>query len=408
MSAAQSTSLPLGTATNLPSFITSAASGTQTPAEIVAHKISSPAGLIQSVLSASSIPYSNMKSKAASISSTSSNATVQFVQSTGGAYQSSTKSNDAQSVEKKHLWEAEQVTPPETALALVKKQFPQLNATTIARLGEGWDNIAYIINNEFIFRFPRREISVPLIDAEWNFTRKLALLLHPIAIPFSEWRGEGETSKLSSFPFIGYRKVKGSTACHANLSDQHRIALSLPIANFLKKLHSLPIAEFMHFKVPNNHKLRINGTNLTKHIRSQIEQLSKYGLLKDRTLLESVVDRSQKFSPPNLHVLVHGDLHVRHIIVNESKNFTGVIDWGEVHIGDPAIDFSIAHSFLPIEAHEGFKKAYGAPISEEVWNLARLRAIFAVTSFTIYGHEISDPYLKNEGLLAIDRINKMK
>src|SRR5690606_8628209 len=48
--------------------------------------------------------------------------------------------------------------------------------------------------------------------------------------------------------------------------------------------------------------------------------------------------------------LVHGDLHFRHLILKEDKTLSGLIDWGDLHLNDPALDLQIYWSFFPPEA----------------------------------------------------------
>ena len=50
----------------------------------------------------------------------------------------------------KHQWEAEQVIEPPMALRLIQEQFPKLNAKHIRYLSAGWDNTAFIIDEELI------------------------------------------------------------------------------------------------------------------------------------------------------------------------------------------------------------------------------------------------------------------
>lgn len=96
------------------------------------------------------------------------------------------------------------------------------------------------------------------------------------------------------------------------------------------------------------------------------------------------------------HSLVHGDFYVRHLLIGEERQLAGVIDWGDLHVGDPAIDLAIAHSFLPTNAHSSFKQAYGE-ISNETWGLAKLRAIHSSSVILLFGHYLSDRALADEG-----------
>src|SRR5262249_33789257 len=43
---------------------------------------------------------------------------------------------------------------------------------------------------------------------------------------------------------------------------------------------------------------------------------------------------------PPFTVLVHGDLYAGHVLVDESSRATGMLDWTEAEVSDPAIDFT--------------------------------------------------------------------
>ena len=58
-------------------------------------------------------------------------------------------------------------------------------------------------------------------------------------------------------------------------------------------------------------------------------------------------------------MLLHGDLYARHLLVDASHDLCGVIDWGDVCIGDPSIDLGIAWSFFPAEGRRRFFAIYG-------------------------------------------------
>jgi aminoglycoside phosphotransferase (APT) family kinase protein len=120
-----------------------------------------------------------------------------------------------------------------------------------------------------------------------------------------------------------------------------------------------------------------------------------------RKKIGSLIERSHPLRAPKASHLVHGDFYVRHLLVDEEHRLAGVIDWGDVHIGDPAIDLAAAHSFLPLDAHAVFRKTYGN-ISEETWNLARLRAILSSTYIMLYGHHAKDPDLVREGIRSLN------
>lgn len=294
-------------------------------------------------------------------------------------------------------WEPQQTIEPPMALQLIKEQFPELSSKNIRLLGAGWDNTAFIIDEELIFRFPRREIALPLLEAEWCVLPTLASRL-PLPIPIPEWKG----SPTSNFPwpFIGYRLIPGFTACYANLLEDERTALAEPIARFLAVLHATPTSATSKCNIPRDNHHRIDGTLLTSKISKNFEELSLLGLLQNKKQLELAVQNLQHFRAPVNSFLVHGDFYVRHLLVDENHQLVGVIDWGDIHYGDPAIDLAIAHSFLPTQAHASFIKTYG-DISEETWALAKLRAIYSSTLLVLFGYHSNDPNIMREGMRSL-------
>lgn len=297
-----------------------------------------------------------------------------------------------------HPWTPEQTIEPPLALQLIQEQFPELEPKKIRLLGAGWDNTAFTLDEEFIFRFPRREIALPLLEAEWCALPKLAPRL-PLPIPVPEWRG-APTSQFP-WPFIGYRMISGFTACYANLSEEERASLAVSIAHFLKALHSTPISLISDCTIPADNRSRIDGAWLTEKLQKSFEELSLLGLLENRRRLEETVDSLQHYRAPLSSFVVHGDFYVRHLLVDKNHELVGVIDWGDIHLGDPAIDLAIAHSFLPVHAHDAFKKTYGE-ISEETWALAKLRALHSSTMIVLFGHHSRDPDILREGLRALN------
>ena len=69
--------------------------------------------------------------------------------------------------------------------------------------------------------------------------------------------------------------------------------------------------------------------------------------------------------------LTHGDLHGGNLLVDEHGDVCAVVDWGDVHLGDPAVDLAVAHTVIPTSAHPVFRETYGT-ITEPAWQVARI------------------------------------
>lgn len=104
-------------------------------------------------------------------------------------------------------------------------------------------------------------------------------------------------------------------------------------------------------------------------------------------------------------VIVHGDLYARHVLVDESRCLSGIIDWGDVHYGHPAADLMVAHTMLPASTHQSFIDAYGG-VDERAWDIARYRAIYHSALVADYGIKIEDAALRDAGITALERIRE--
>lgn len=90
-----------------------------------------------------------------------------------------------------------------TIKALVHAQFG-LHVTRIAKMGEGFDNVVFLINDTWAFRFPRRKEAVALIEHE---ILALPLLVGKLTVDIPEPIYIGVPSSMFDYPFYGYRWV---------------------------------------------------------------------------------------------------------------------------------------------------------------------------------------------------------
>jgi macrolide phosphotransferase len=69
---------------------------------------------------------------------------------------------------------------------------------------------------------------------------------------------------------------------------------------------------------------------------------------------------------PQHAVLVHGDLHPPHILIDERRRVTGLLDWTEAHVGDAATDFALLFATLGERPLAKLLEQYRAA-GAEVW-----------------------------------------
>ena len=152
---------------------------------------------------------------------------------------------------------------------------------------------------------------------------------------------------------------------------------------------------------------KLGRLDLEKKIPAALDYLKKakeLGLVQNLDPYNSIVEQTRSLKDLPLSSrpksLVHGDLYIRHLMIDSNRTLCGIIDWGDVHIGDPALDLQVVFTVLPKEAHPLFLEAY-VPISEETKLLARFRGLFSACVITVYANDIRDNDLLAEGKLAL-------
>ena len=98
-------------------------------------------------------------------------------------------------------------------------------------------------------------------------------------------------------------------------------------------------------------------------------------------------------------MLVHGDLHVRHVLVDARGALSGVIDWGDLCRGDPAIDLSLYWSLFSPPARTALLDACG-PVDRD--GLLRAR-VLALLHCATYARSERMQELEREAVAGLDR-----
>ncbi len=295
-------------------------------------------------------------------------------------------------------WAAEIEVTAELAGALVADQFPQLGAPSLTRFGEGWDNAAFLVNGEWVFRFPRRAVSAELIEAE---ARVLPLIAPALPLPVPVPMFAGTASGGYPWPFSGHRVLRGTPISKAPRSERAEPALARALGEFLRALHAIDAKSLVAAGLPGDTIGRLDHVRMRPKFLERLDALQAAGLVRERNDLIAFLDRVSPAGPrAECLAVVHGDLYAGHILVDENLRASGVIDWGDVHLGDPALDLSIAFSAISPGARDAFFGAYGA-VDTRTLELARYRAICHCAMTAHYGLRIGDAELIEAGLRGL-------
>jgi aminoglycoside phosphotransferase (APT) family kinase protein len=295
-------------------------------------------------------------------------------------------------------WSAERTVSADLARSLIEAQFPSLAPAAVAPLGVGWDNTAFLANEAHVFRFPRRQIAVPLLDLEARLLPALARRL-PLAVPVPTFLGR--PTDAYPWPFAGYPLLPGRDAPAAALDDSERSAAAEPLGRFLAALHAVPADEAARLGAGPDSLDRLNIASRVPRAREILDRFTHVGLIDDAGRFAALLDVVPTRYAARADTLVHGDFYARHLLVGPDRRLAGVIDWGDIHLGDPAVDLMIAHVFLPPSAHVAFRAAYGL-VGDVAWRLARLRGLWHTLQVLGYAHDVGDADLLWEARRALD------
>ncbi|MEM7801682.1 MAG: aminoglycoside phosphotransferase family protein, partial [Chloroflexota bacterium] len=193
-------------------------------------------------------------------------------------------------------------------------------------IDSGWTNLVIEINDQWIWRFAR-DRSNPQTALEGAFLPAFSDV-SPLPIPTPVWQGED---------FIAYKKIKGERCAPEKFfqlgSDQQSDMIS-GIGAFLTALHSF---EFTHLKLS---EAPYGGGDFWVDLWPSVE-----GKLSDRARSNAERFFKNAFNAidayPFSKTLIHSDLATNNLLVNfEAPRLTGIIDFGDLSIGDPAADFA--------------------------------------------------------------------
>jgi aminoglycoside phosphotransferase (APT) family kinase protein len=287
-------------------------------------------------------------------------------------------------------WDAEVAIDEELVRALLTEQFPELDASSARLVGEGWDNAVWLVEERWAFRFPRRQIAIPGVERELSVLPRLAPLL-PVPIP--EPRFVGTPSERFPWPFFGAALLPGREPADAALADDARLELGTALGRFLRLLHRVEL----DVALPVDPLGRGDMSKQLEMARQLDGEPGSPAISRASQLFECAA----AVGPPTSAVLVHGDLHLRHVLVDGGA-LGGVIDWGDVCVGDPSIDLQIAWSLLPVQARTRFFDEYG-PIDEVRQLRARVLAVRLCAVLARYARSVGYASLEREALAGFER-----
>ncbi|RAS70734.1 phosphotransferase family enzyme [Lentzea atacamensis] len=234
-------------------------------------------------------------------------------------------------------------------------------------LGEGWDSRAELVDG-WVERRPRRPEAVPQLLRESVVMPWLAPQL-PLPVPVPVVISEEPLA-------VRHELVPGDELTTFNAAQGRQLG------EFLRALHAVPIAQAEQRGVGRM-------TLPVQRFRDEVRVPGGEALLARIDGLPA-------------DTLVHGDLGPEHVLGSDGV-LTGVIDFGDLHVGDAAIDLAWALNSTPPEFADALAETYG--VTGELRERALIWHQLGPWHEVLYGNDIGDPQVAAEGLQGVrDRL----
>jgi aminoglycoside phosphotransferase (APT) family kinase protein len=283
---------------------------------------------------------------------------------------------------------------------IIRAQFPDVAPAVVRYLGEGYDSTAFDVDDKWVFRFPKRRDVEDQLLLE---SRLLPILAEQSPIPLPSFTFLGRPS--ASFPrhFGGYPKLLGEPAIGLELQLTPLPAWASLLARFLSWLHAVPTDKATDLGAPT-----FDLASLLDEVRS--EALSDFARVREVSpnapvhAWHAFIDDGPPTSSPSslMPVLVHGDLAAEHVLYDaRGQTITGVIDWSEVGVGDPAIDFAGLFHWGGASFVHAVLANYHAAIDEAALARARYLAACRGVGDVVFGLETGRTEYLKSGIRAL-------
>jgi aminoglycoside phosphotransferase (APT) family kinase protein len=227
---------------------------------------------------------------------------------------------------------------------------PAHSIDSVVLLGEGVDNVTYEVNGELIVRFrkepdPARRATAVMAEAHllWAVAD-----ISPVAVPVPLF-AVAEEGCLAYFTLPGVPLLEVSAPV-----DRESIARRL--GEFLAALHAAPVermAELVEVDDPPPADWLQEAVEAYAGVRPTVPAAHRRSVEAFLAVPPPIDGYAAAFS--------HNDLGIEHVLVDAATGaVTGVVDWSDAAIADPASDFGLLLRDLGPDALDAALGGYGS------------------------------------------------
>lgn len=266
----------------------------------------------------------------------------------------------------------------ELVRGLLRDQHPDLADRSLTVGARGWDNQLWRLGDDLVVRLPwQTDAADQLLLNEHTWLPVLATLL-PLPVPVPQRLGR--PTERYPHPWLVTTWVPGTPADVAPITRGDPAAEAL--AAFLAALHQPAPAAAPAGRQGRGGTLKQFADGVSRQLETLTDRLkatAKNALDPNldttavRKVLEDAVAAPGWDGAP---LWLHGDLHPANIVTAHGY-LSGIIDFGDLCAGDPALDLAAAWILLPDAASiEHFRESHPLAVDDATWRRARGWAVW--------------------------------
>lgn len=225
-------------------------------------------------------------------------------------------------------------------LNFVKSRHPSLPDLAFKVFDDGWDHVIILVEGSLAYRFPRSKSYSENLIFEKAFLDNFSKI-SPLNIP-KLILGKNPKFNFATYNFIPGEPFTSEEFKKLTFLEQEEAARRL--GNFLTSLHSFPLEE------AKNLGLKVWDTKVfwKRHLAFYKRKIFPLLTKKESQWIDSLFNSFLKVikSSPVPFRVAHCDMRPEHIIFNSTtKTITGIIDFGDLEITDPAYDLQFENCY---------------------------------------------------------------
>lgn len=279
--------------------------------------------------------------------------------------------------------------------------FPNIKTENIVPLGEGTHSWAFLVGDEYVFRFAQS------VAASRSLKKEM------MALP---WIGKYVTLPVPQYEYIaldneqrgfsGYKCIPGrrfSEGVIKSLSLEERETAQSDLKQFFQEVHEVPLDLMEYAGVRENTIRRRAERARDESLPAIAEFLTPEEVAHFNKMIEDFLSEERNFSYKK--TFLHGDVNPSNVRFDEKKRrIAGVIDWGNMTIDDPLFDF--------VRPYTGFGKDFTEQILPDMSEEEKRFSIDKIRKMAIFltigsVHHVKDLYGDAMAIKRVEHLRRM-